>query len=640
MHFRLARSVGVAIVTMVALAVPAFAQTVPPAAKPSVDLYLSPTPGGGVIPSGDINVTPNISAGGGTPASGGSSNIIPNTFNAKPVPVAPADVTNMQGCGGVGQGEFTTALYNMPESFTKFQQDVDSLLSKQILTMNYIMPQTAALFDQLNSYGNQRYEVFQKGCNLDSLKQDARKQYLDACVAKQIPIRKAILITGGSPSGSASSGAGDNIFSKMTDEQVNIHAYAQAWEVCSNQYVSDTTILKLRTDSNKAFAEKVRAAEDVNATIKPLLCPTPPANTAGSTAATTGEGCWAAFLIPQVRLCHDASLKEGCTDSAGYGVKEPIVSMPHLFDIFRFIMDDEITARRVLPMQQQVKALGVGASMQTQAAADAALIMSTGTAARLTDSTLTVSRVNKPDLSIEDFQLNYLSCKNPSILLPLEKYAGKLQDRLTAAGAKAPGAGPNPGGAATITLTAMDRAAFDKFVTDKVQLAKYTPTPSEDDVKAFGAMLEVGLGCTANQNIPILDPNTTVFLNTQCQPEDKSAFYTMAGYDVSLAATRSIYRYVNLRLKQTYTRLMTEQIVPVSTTTAGTVTPTLSPELNARLATAVKETMIPYIDSQIERIDELNATRGQYAQRAQQIYTRRTGCMTGGPAGAPPAPRR
>jgi hypothetical protein len=81
---------------------------------------------------------------------------------------------------------------------------------------------------------------------------------------------------------------------------------------------------------------------------------------------------------------------------------------------------------------------------------------------------------------------------------------------------------------------------------------------------------------------------------------------------------------------------MTEQLVPqAANATAGTAgtTPTVSRELNARLATAVKEAMIPYVEGQLERIDELSRVRGQYAQRVQQIYATKSGCMSVASAG-------
>ena len=75
---------------------------------------------------------------------------------------------------------------------------------------------------------------------------------------------------------------------------------------------------------------------------------------------------------------------------------------------------------------------------------------------------------------------------------------------------------------------------------------------------------------------------------------------------------------------------MTEGIVQSpSSSVAGTTSPTISPELNNRLARVVKEVMIPEIESQIERLNDLTNTRGQFAQRVQQIYATKNGCIYG-----------
>lgn len=122
----------------------------------STDVYISPELSGFGQPLGQVNVVPGIEG-------------MTTSVSATPAAI-PTDNRNLLGCGGIGQGEFTSAVYNMPESFGKFQTDVNSLLARQILSLNYVMPQSAALFDQLNNYGNQRYQIFQNGCDLDSLK--------------------------------------------------------------------------------------------------------------------------------------------------------------------------------------------------------------------------------------------------------------------------------------------------------------------------------------------------------------------------------------------------------------------------------------------------------------------------------------
>lgn len=571
----------------------------------AADLYLSPAPESGLnVPSGAINISPNQLKDNST---------VSNSFTVpSKTAYTDADVTNLQGCGGVGQGEFTSGLYNMPESFTKFSADANSVLARQLVTINYTMPQTAALFDQLNNFGAERYAAFQRGCNLDALKQDARKQYLDACVAKIMPARVTSLST-------ITTGDGK----KIVEPQLSAMAYAQSWEVCSNQYVSDTAANTVRKEVNKAFAEKMRSVEDVNATIKPLLCTIDKDDTEGS-------GCWISYLIPQVRVCYDAGQPKACEGDNAYGVKEPLVSMQRLFDIYRFALEDQLVSRRVIPLQQQIKNFGVDANMQHLAAGEAALLLSTATITRTSGSGTAgaVSRIELlPDESVLDFQVNYLSCKNPDPLNPLLKFKDRLQKRMDKAKLKG---GDGKLAALSLPVVAENTSLFDAMVKDQVKLPS-TGATNDQDVLAFTKMLDVSFGCTLNQNVPMLDPNLTVSVN-QCTTPDQYAFYTMAGYDVSLAATRDVYRYVNLRLKQAYTTLLSQNRVPSPTTTTGGTTtatsPTLSPEINSRLATVVKESMIPYIESQIERLDEIDRTRGKFSQRVQQIYADRGGCIS------------
>ncbi len=566
------------------------------------DLYTSPN--NGALPSGQINVVPGMAE---------------TTAVSKEKASVPADNSNLLGCGGVGQGEYTSGLYNMPETFAKFQQDVDSLLSRQMLVMNYSMPQTAALFDQLNNFGNQRYQSFQQGCNLDSLKQDAKKQYLDACVTKLTPDRKTkitALMTG-------DTAPKEPLLSSM--------AYAQAWEICSNQYVSDTAAATMRKDMNTQFANQVRMVENVTNALTPLLCPV-------NGTDTDTQGCWQTLLIPQVRLCLDSSL--GCTDSNGYKVNPPLLTMSRYFDTMRFIMDEIVIARHVIDLNQQLTKNNVDGSTQKLAASEATLSLSNATYQRLgsaggaSSTVLMGYPVNEklvPDLSVRDFQLNYLNCKDPDLTTPLKEYARKLTSRLS----------DRKSGAVTITPLILEADDYDKPL-EKLGLTD----ASEEQIKALKSLSWASLGCTANQQIPMFDPNIMASLQNQCMPEDRYAYYAMAGNDVALTATRDVYRYLNQQLKQVYTRLLTESVVQkteTSTSADSTVSsdPVISPELNARLARVVKEVMIPEIETQIERLNDLTVTRGEFAQRVQQIYATKSGCIygntlgrssTGGPA--------
>jgi hypothetical protein len=563
---------------------------------PPNDLYTS-TPGeslGISIPSGAMTLTPS------------KDHQPDGAFTT--TPAATGDTTNYLGCGGVGQGDYTTALFSMPEVFTKFQTDVNSTLAKQILTMNYSMPQTAALFDTLNTYGNQRYLQFQQGCSLDALKQDAKRQYLTACMTTDlINKRKQYVQQAAQSAGSSSSGGSS---SAGRGSAVTAMAYAQALEICNMQYATDSDAVNARTQSNKGFADEVRQVENINAAIRPLLC-----NTKQEGTSTGGNGCWAELLLPQVRMCHDNSLEGGCGDGTEYGVREPLLPQVRFFDTLRFIMDDIIVNRRVLPLIQKANVM-VGPPAQRKAANGASIMLSVGGYNRNAGSDIaTTGEVTTiPDTGIRPFQLSFLNCKDADILTPVKYYMANLNMAIS----KVAGA----------TQLSLDLPVDDiKKAIARVKVDGM----SDDDFTSLEALMPTALGCAANQNVPIFDPNLTASLTLQCGPMDRVAFYSMAGSDVALVATRNVYRYLALRLKQVYGQLISQGLVPVTPTTAGTAssssTGIVSPELNRRLANAVKEIMLPAVEAQIARLDEINQTRGDFAKRVEKIYNTKTGCV-------------
>jgi hypothetical protein len=562
---------------------PAYAD---PNTAPSTDLYSSPEINGMGIPTGGINITPVVDK---------MNNFVSTT--ALPLPAA-ATMTNYLGCGGVGQGEYTTGLYNMPETFGKFQQDVNSLLAKQILAMNFIMPQSSALFDQLNNYGNQSYQNFQNGCNLDALKKDAKQQYLEACVSTaRIADRKNKIkaaLTG-------------NLQPK--EPLLTQMAYAQAWEVCTNQYVSDTSAVTDRNKAIKTFATSVRSLENVTQAIRPWLCPT-----TGSTY-DSDDACWQTYLIPQARVCLDASL--GCK-AGEYTINEPVITMQRLFDLQRFLMDDTIITRHAAGFTANLEMFSD--SLLKKAAGNASLSMSYAGLFRaqngVSATKLQVGGIagDIPDMALKDFRVNYLNCKETNPIKGLQMLKKQI-DILETDTTKQP--------------------ALEDFVQSDLNpiMQKMALKNADGEMKSgdkdfdvIRAMVWTSLGCTANQTIPIFDPLLVVNLN-QCDPDDRGAFYAMAGYDTAFASTQSIYRYLNVRLKQVYARLMVEGAVPTSATTASAPSLT-SPELNRRLATVVKEAMIPYVENQLERLEEVKKNRGEYARQAERIYANRSGCFT------------
>jgi hypothetical protein len=315
------------------------------------------------------------------------------------------------------------------------------------------------------------------------------------------------------------------------------------------------------------------------------------------------------------------NLEGGCI-AAEYGVRQPMVPMPRLFDTFRFIMEDEVVARRVVSLTTQLSNLNIDASTLKLAASDAVLKMSAGTIARNTSTELQAGNLPaEPRNIVRDFQLDYLNCKNIEVTSPIEAYVDALVHRSKKV--------------EEANIRYVDFKYGDEKYDSIVNQMKLPDTgikgkdDSNVDKRAFVYMLPVALGCTVNQSIPIFDPNILTSLQTQCTAQDRAAFYSMASYDVSLQATRDVYRYLGLKLKQTYARLLTEAMVPVSDTTDTSVSPTLSPELNNKFATVVKDVMIPYVEEQIKRLDELSATRGAFGQRVSEIYKAKDGCISG-----------
>lgn len=540
---------------------------------------------------------------------------------------------NLQGCGGVTQSDYTSAVFNMPEVFDKFKKDVNTNLAKQILTYNYSLPQTAALFDTLNTYGNARFQQFQQGCNLDALKQDAKQQFVKSCMTQsRIDERKKIIQdanngSSGSGSGSGTGGGSSSQQSKFTDDEVNAQAYAQVWELCNNMYVSDTTLVQLHKDVNKAFAESLRKAEDVNAAIKPLLCDVSETTATGGSGDTNSKACWANLLLPQVRLCNGDFLDKGC-DKSGYGIKDAPLTLTAYFDYLRLSLSDFVKTI-VDDFYHQTNIVDI--PTQEQSAEWTSFdLMKNGMTEKLS-----------ADASVKQFQ-SYLNCKSNDIGYSLSRYGlmiNNMQEGKVGDGPEQGASGTTPTAGPKVETKTYGYSNY-KTIADKMVF----PATADADKSTLPYLAETALGCTVNQIIPMTDPKITSYISTECgNINDRSAFYTMSSYDVALNATRDTYRYLSIRLKQVYGRLLNESGAGVSGTlpssssgtgdAAATATALDSPELRRRLASAVKEVMLPAVETQIERLNELNATRGQFSQRVQKIYKDRQGCVSSPSAG-------
>jgi hypothetical protein len=526
-------------------------------------LYDSPNISAFGIPTGLLSIdTPN------------QAKIFDTTPATVTTPLSVVSATSVLGCGGVGQGEYTSALFNMPEVFSKFQNDVNSPLAKALLTMNYSLPQTAALFDTLNSYGNQRYDQFQRGCNLDALKQDAKQQYLQACVAEQVPLRTSIIGT-----------QNPTVQEPMKSSQ----AYAQAWEICQMQYVSNTQALAQRINVATAFAKEIRGAEYANIAIRSMVC---------GVSDTTTNGCWQELLLPQVKVCNDSTLEGGCNPD-GYGVEEAPIRMLPLFDTLRLSVTEDISRKVVSKLVSQLNSQGVDGASQIAAAETAAMNMTQPFKAAATHSLI-------------DFEKNYLNCRSPDLIYPLKQF-------VTAINATA-----KP--ATAITAPALDSPPFQSNVNVLLSTVPSTAdagfTKDKDDFKNY---VYSAIGCVTNQTIPMLDPMIIVQTNLQCTADDMDAFYALASYDVATTAIRETYEYLVDRLKSAQARLQIEDIRPE--TTGSDLGKIPSKELNRRLATVIKDLMIPHLENQIRRLEQINAARGEFGSRIKQIYADKAGCV-------------
>lgn len=542
-------------------------------------------------PAGSLYDSPNVSAFG-IPTGLLTIDLPAQSkfFSPTPAPVtsplSPVSATSLLGCGGVGQGEYTSALFNMPEVFSKFQQDVNSPLAKALLTMNYSLPQTAALFDTLNAYGDQRYDQFQRGCSLDALKQDAKQQYLQACVSEQLPLRIGVIGT-----------QNPQVQEPMKSSQ----AYAQAWEICNNQYVSNTQALAQRVSVSTAFAKEIRSAEYANIAIRTLLC---------GVSDTTASGCWQELLLPQVRICNDPALEGGCTPD-GYGVEEAPIRMLPLFDTLRLAITEDINRKVVTNLVSQINSQGVPAAMQIAAAKTAVV--------NITTQPFKAAATN----NLVDFEKRYLNCRSSDLLFPLKKYVDELNHALNVGG---PVASPTSN---QITMPTLPSPAFQ---SNTAVLLGTVPATSEAgftaDKEEFKQYVPSVVGCVSTQTIPLLDPMIIAQTNIQCSAEDLDAFYAVASYDVATTAIRETYGYLIDRLKTIHARLLVDPTRPQSENTsldAGGKLP--SKELNQRLATIVEDLMIPHMQTQLQRLDRINKARGEFGARIKQIYATKTGCV-------------
>lgn len=526
---------------------------------------------------GDINV-PSI-----TPLEGFTGNTISTT-----------DLANLQGCGGVDYSTYTGALFNMPQEYTRFQRDLNSLLGKQLLTFNYSLPQTSALFAQLNTMGTERFSQFQRACNVTDLQQKAKNEYLKACLVAEIPRREAdlvdkisrqnVAIAASVPPADLPEGAASPRPERIGQDERRRMAYAQAVEVCSLQYSQENNAL--RTSTNAAVAVKMRSGELVTNRLRPMLCPASPGLAAGSVSP-----CWPLLLLPRVRVC--AAEELGCGDGSGYyGVRTPVVEVQQVLDAMLTVMLKNVQPNVIDKFNQQLAEKGVE---------DASLNISADSASQKINTNPPTKNVFTEKI-LANFQRN-LNCPTSEMLYPLTTNIAELNLIL------------QKSGETPITIGTVDAAAFSGVVSTMNLTAASGFT---EDVNQLPRALETALGCTINRAVPMFDPQVTYALN-QCTVKDRYAFYQVSANMAAMQATRELYNFTLSQLRQVSFRLLNQED---DSNFPGK-------ELAEKQHAAVREVLIPAMEDALKSLDEMAAAKGKFGQRVGEIYANRSGCVYG-----------
>ena len=522
-------------------------------------------------------------------------------FTGSPRGLTQQEQENLQGCGGVDYSTYTGALFNMPQEYTRFQRDLNSLLGKQLLTFNYSLPQTSALFTQLNTMGTERFSQFQRACNVTDLQQKAKNEYLKACLVAEIPRRELdiddkirrqnIAIGASTPPADLPDGATSPRPQRIDAVEEKRMAYAQAVEVCNLQYSTENNML--RTTTNRSLIAEINNSEIVTNRLRQMLCPassvvTPPA--AGSTVA-----CWPLLLLPRVRVC--AAEELGCGTGGYYGVRTPVVEVQQVLDAILTVMLNNVQPNVIDRFNQQLAQKGVE---------DAGQKIAADSAAQKLNSTPSAPSPLPAEKILANFQRS-LNCPTREMLRPMTKYVEELNQILRNYSATGP--------LAPITIGTVDTTAFSSVVSTMNLTAASGFT---EDVTQLPSALETALGCTINRAVPMFDPQVTYALN-QCTVKDRYAFYQVSAYLAAMQATRELYNFTLSQLRQVSFRLLNPED---DSNFPGK-------ELAERQHAAVREVMIPAMEDALKSLDEMAAAKGKFGQRVGDIYANPSGCVYG-----------
>ncbi len=291
---------------------------------------------------------------------------------------------------------------------------------------------------------------------------------------------------------------------------------------------------------------------------------------------------------------------------------EPPVRLNILHDALRAAVADSFVRKTINPFRQDIIVKKID-----QATIDQGAIVGTAKLDKLTATT-----------NIDPIVKNFVTaqnCQQTDISIPLtqglefgiKSYLGPLMNR------------DRQGNSADFAPIAPPFTASDYFpIAQRIQLP--AGELIDTDKPGLAPLLEVAAGCTANHQVPFLDPQTMANV-LKCSEDSQRAYFAMSGFDVATHATRSVYTYIIARLKIAIGQLESgDTSVPLAATgdTAGnTTTVAESPELRRRAAIAIRTIMLPAVESQLDRLNTLETTRGTFAKRLDGILKTKSGCL-------------
>lgn len=516
------------------------------------------------------------------------------------VPTLP-EQQSKQGIGGFGYYDYSNALFSMPEVYSQFiNRDVNSELARSLMVQNMTMPQTAALFGQLNTFGAERYQQFLASFPLGVEQREARDKFLQACL---IEVRAEL-----GYGADATAAAKNN---------------AQAAETCLQRYTARTRAIQ--TQNEQTYSEFLRQAQDVNGMIAPLLCPP-----SGTTTVGAATACWPNLLLKQVRLCSteklDATGNPEYCDPNAFGENPAPVPLQTLLDIMVTTVGHTYLVSITNPFLRQL------------AIVDGATLRNSAQRAKMEIPNQPSPTVTN---SVAGFQTNYLQCANSNPMVGLRALGQVVYNDVF--GSRTDGGTSLPNGRnldqerqASLLLSDTGLRPFQR-ATENL-LTNYHGLPEEEVNRLeiiMSSAMHAAVGCAINRDIPFLDPNTIITMRNSCSPDDLQSYFQLAAMDVANVAARNMLLYTKQQLEGALGRLEADDPTALRTTTtdtngATTSVPFDSPAVRLRLARAVRQIMLPQLESDLKRLDMIDdlAKKSTIRKVTQGIYKSSSGCLS------------